>query len=571
MPSNTPPPYGGTLVDLLATPERAAQLNAELGPLPSWPLSARQLCDLEMLAGGWFSPLTGFMNQADYQAVLDRKQLANGTAWPLPICLDVDKTTAKDLSTCDRLVLRDPEGVALAVLTIEDKWTPDLSAEAKAVFGTDDANHPGVAGLLHKTQPVCLGGALECLQLPVQLDFADLRLNPKGLRAEFAKRGWEKIAVFQTRSSIHKAQQHMCSQLMEENDCALLISPKIGMPDPGENKHYALVRSYQAILDRFPGDQVMLNLLPLASRMAGPREALLHAIVQQNAGCTHFIAGPDLASPPDGTGPRPYYGPYEARDFLTNQKTDLAIQVLPVNRTVYLPGDDRFEDEKKVVPGKATWTLSGSDLSDMLQRGMDLPTWFTWPEVEHELRAIQPPRAKQGLTVFFTGLPSSGKSTVARGLRVRLLELGGRQVTLLDGDVVRSHLSKKLGFSKEDRDINIRRIGFVASEITKNGGVAICAPIAPYNAHRQDVREMVTARGGYVLIHIATPLEACEQRDRKGLYKLAREGIVKEFTGISDPYEIPEDADLALDTAEMTPEASVDAVMQVLREKGFIA
>lgn len=563
-------PHGGALVELVTPPHRARELKKAFGDLPSWTLTPRQYGDLEMLAIGGFSPLTGFLNRTDYEAVLERGRLADGTLWPLPICLDLPEDIAQELETNSRLVLRDSEGVALGVLTVTDVWQPDLEQEAEAVYGTADLRHPGVAQLRRKTLPFYAGGLLECVQQPEELDFPGLRLTPAELRKSFAENGWKRIVAFQTRGPIHRAQHELTTRVMKQLDAALLINPVIGIPDPGENKHYALVRSLRAALQHFPDNAVQLSLLPLASRLAGPREALLHAIIQQNNGCTHVIAGPELASPPDGSSPRPFYGPYEARDYLVSNQKELSIQVAPVERMVFLPGDDRFALENEVSPNKATWTLYRRDLVDMLERGMDLPSWFTWPEVEVELRTISPPLSEQGFTVFVTGLPSSGKSTIARMLRVRLLEFGGRQVTLLDGDVVRTHLSKKLGFSKEDRDINIRRIGFVASEITKNGGVAICAPIAPYDALRKDVREMISARGGFVLIHVSTPLEVCEQRDRKGLYAKARAGLIKEFTGISDPYEEPEDAELAIDTSKRTPSECVDTVIAVLRKRGFL-
>ena len=350
----------------------------------------------------------------------------------------------------------------------------------------------------------------------------------------------------------------------------LLIHPVVGMTKPGDVDHYTRVRCYQAVLARYPQHTVKLSLLPLAMRMGGPREALWHATIRKNFGCTHFIVGRDHAGPgADKTG-RPFYGPYDAQELLSKHQEELGVTMVPFQNMVYLEEQDAYFPEDEVPAGARTLNLSGTELRRRLADGRDIPKWFTFPEVARELIRSYPPRRNQGLTVFFTGLSGSGKSTIANVLLIKFLEMGGRPVTLLDGDIVRTHLSSELGFSKEHRDLNIRRIGFVAAEITKNGGIAICAPIAPYDSVRKDVRAMIESVGGMLLVHVATPLEVCEQRDRKGLYAKARAGIVKQFTGISDPYEVPTDAEVVVDASAVTPEEAAQEILLRLEQMGYI-
>ncbi len=570
MPSHLIEPHGGALVDLMADADRTAELKALAREAPSWTLTPRQTCDLELLLNGGFSPFTGFVAQKDYDSICENMRLADGTIWPIPITLDVDEETAKGLDAGSTLYLRDIEGVPLAALNVEEVWQPDRDREAELVFGTKNPEHPAVAYLQQRSNAWYVGGELEGLQPPVHYDFVPLRRTPAELREQFAGLGWRKVVAFQTRNPLHRAHLELTFRAASQLEASLLIHPVVGMTKPGDVDHYTRVRCYQAVMKHYPRHTAMLSLLPLAMRMGGPREAVLHAIIRKNHGCTHLIVGRDHAGPGSDSSGTPFYGPYDAQELMTQHQGELGIQMVPFKMMVYLEERDEYIPVDEVPEGAKTKSLSGTELRQRLSDGRDIPPWFSFPEVIQELRRTHPPRSEQGFTVFFTGLPSSGKSTLANVLLVKLLEIGGRPITILDGDIVRTHLSSELGFSKEHRDINIRRIGFVASEITKNGGIAVCAPIAPYASVRQDVREMVEAGGGFVLVHVSTPVEVCEQRDRKGLYAKARAGIIKEFTGISDPYEVPEDADLAFDTTDSSPEECVQDVILHLEKEGYI-
>jgi sulfate adenylyltransferase len=564
------PPHGGVLVDLLATPERSAELKEASRDWPSLDLDARQICDLELLANGSFSPLTGFMSQADTESVGERMRLANGVIFPLPINLDVPAALAEKLDVGGMLALRDPEGVMLAALHVEDIWTPDREKLAAQAFGTTDSKHPGAAHLIQRSNPVFVGGRIEALQLPTHYDYRTMRLTPAEVRASFARRGWRRVVAFQTRNPMHRAHFELTLGAAREAQANLFVQPVVGMTKPGDLDHYTRVRCYQAIFDRYPQQTAMLALLNLAMRMGGPREAVLHAIVRKNHGCTHFIVGRDHAGPgKDSTG-KPFYGPYDAQELLKQHAAEIGVEMVPFQALVYVEDRDSYFPDDKIPAGARSLDLSGTELRRRLTEGLEIPSWFTFPEVAAELRRTHPPRKAQGFTIFMTGLSGSGKSTIANALLVKLLEMGGRPVTLLDGDVVRKHLSSELNFSKEHRDINIRRIGYVASEITKNGGIAICAPIAPYDAVRKEVRAMIAPFGGFALLHVATSLEVCESRDRKGLYAKARAGIVKEFTGISDPYEVPTDAELVIDTDGLSPDEAAQEILLYLEKEGFI-
>jgi sulfate adenylyltransferase len=563
-------PHGGSLVTLLVDADRARELSSGSRDWPSWDLTPRQLCDLELLLNGGFSPLTGFMTRADYDSVCERMRLADGTLWPIPVTLDLPESVARDLGPGDTLALRDPEGVMLAALGVEDVWKPDRIAEAKSVFGSTNREHPGIAHLLEGTNDYYVGGTLEGIQLPAHYDFRTLRLTPAELRAEFARLGWRRVVAFQTRNPMHRAHQELTLRAAKEVEASLLIHPVVGLTKPGDVDHYTRVRCYEALLPRYPHQTAKLSLLNLAMRLAGPREAIWHAIIRKNHGCTHLIVGRDHAGPGVDSKGVPFYGPYDAQELLKQQEAELGVAMVPFKMMVYVENEDRYLPVDEVPEGVRTLSISGTELRERLADGREIPEWFSFPEVARELRRTRPPRHRQGFTVFFTGLSGSGKSTIANALLVKFLEMGGRPVTLLDGDIVRKHLSSELGFSKEHRDINIRRIGFVASEITKNGGIAICAPIAPYDSIRQENRALIEPLGGYILVHVATPLEVCEQRDRKGLYAKARAGIIKEFTGISDPYEPPQDADVVIDTTDTTPEEAARRIILYLEKEGYI-
>ena len=458
----------------------------------------------------------------------------------------------------------------LAALHVEEVWQPDRLAEAKAVFGTTSKEHPGVAYLLDRVNPCYVGGTLEGIRLPSHYDFSELRLTPAETRSEFVRLGWERIVAFQTRNPMHRAHLELTLRAAKQVKAGILIHPSVGMTKPGDVDHYTRVRCYRALLPHYPNSEAKLALLPLAMRMAGPREALWHAIIRKNYGCTHLIVGRDHAGPGNDSNGTPFYGPYDAQALLQKHQQEIAVEMVPFKAMVYLKDRDRYEPDDEVPKDAKVMTVSGTELRRHLNRGEKIPDWFTFPEVAAELGRTHKPRLEQGFTLFFTGLSGAGKSTIANVLLVKFLEMGGRPVTLLDGDIVRRHLSSELGFSKEHRDLNIRRIGFVASEITKNGGIAICAPIAPYDSARKEVRAMIAPLGGFVLIHMATPLEVCEQRDRKGLYAKARSGIVQQFTGISDPYEAPADAEIVIDTTRLSAEEAADNVFAYLERERFV-
>ena len=535
-----------------------------------WILSDRQICDLELILNGGFEPLNGFLGKRDFESVINDFRLEDGTLWPIPITLDVSIEFAELLSNGDSITLKDKEGFSLAIMKISDIWEPDRAKEATLVFGTNDDKHPGVNHLLNESNPIYIGGNLKCIDLPHHYDYKNLRHSPKALKKKFQEMGWNKIVAFQTRNPLHRAHVEMTLKAIKELDANLLIHPVVGMTKPGDVDHYTRVRCYNHVLDRYPDNSAILSLLPLAMRMGGPREALLHAIIRKNYGCTHLIVGRDHAGPGNDKNGKPFYGPYDAQNIIEKYKDEIGIQMVPFKFLVYLPDQDSYKPIDEVPDGVNYKTISGSELRKHLDEGTNIPEWFTYKEVAKELQRSNPPKEKRGFTIFFTGLSGSGKSTLANGLMVKLLENGNRPVTLLDGDIVRTHLSSELGFSKEHRSLNVRRIGFVASEITKNKGIAICAPIAPYKKDRRSNRDLISKLGGYIEIHVSTSIEKCEERDAKGLYKLAREGVIKEFTGISDPYEAPENAEIVIDSSGVKPEKLVDKIYNQIHELGYI-
>ncbi len=563
-------PHGGRLVDLLVPEAERAALKRAAVALPSWDLAPRQLCDFELLANGAFSPLDGFMGRADHERVCREMRLADGTLWPMPVTLDVSREFAAKLAGAKQIALRDPEGVMLGVIEIAEMWEPDREVEARAVFGTLDTRHSGVDHLLNRTHPVYVGGRVRALELPHHYDFRHVRATPREVRAGFEQLGWTRIVAFQTRNPMHRAHLELTFRAAQIAEANLLIHPVVGMTKPGDIDHYTRVRCYEKLIAHYPAQTTQLSLLHLAMRMGGPREALWHAIIRKNHGCSHFIVGRDHAGPGNGSDGKPFYGPYDAQELVARHQDELGIRMVPFQEMVYVQERAQYVPADEVKPGETVLNLSGTELRRRLHEGLDIPDWFTYPEVVEELRHTHPPRHRQGFTVFFTGLSGAGKSTIANALLVRLLELGTRPVTLLDGDIVRKHLSSELGFSKEHRNLNVQRIGFVASEIVKNGGIALCAPIAPYAESRKTAREMVGQYGAFIEVHVATPLEVCETRDRKGLYALARAGKIKEFTGISDPYEVPEVPELRIDTSDIGPDEAVQRIVLKLEALGLI-
>ena len=563
-------PHGGELKDLYMSEGKADAEKQKARDYKSWDLTQRQICDLDLLTNGAFSPLEGFLGKDDYESVCDDMRLASGVLWPIPVTLDVSESFASDIETGDTIGLRDPEGVLLATLEVSDIWTPDLTSEAERVYGTTDDLHPAVAYLKNTSNPVYIGGRVRGIEPPTYYDFKLLRDTPSELRGRFRKLGWRKIVAFQTRNPLHRAHQELTFRAAREVDANLLIHPVVGMTKPGDIDHFTRVRCYEHILEQYPEQTTQLSLLNLAMRMAGPREALWHAIIRKNYGCTHFIVGRDHAGPGNDKDGNPFYGPYDAQELFKQHEEELDITMVPFKMMVYVENKAEYVPADETEPTDKVLNLSGTEFRRRLREGLDIPEWFSYPSVVEELRRAHPPKHKQGFTVFFTGLSGSGKSTVANALMVKLLEDGSRPVTLLDGDIVRKNLSSELNFSKEHRDLNIQRIGFVASEITKNGGIAICAPIAPYAATRRMVRDVISPVGGFIETFVSTPIEVCEERDRKGLYAKARAGLIKGFTGIDDPYEAPENAEIVIDTAELSPDLAAHRILLTLEKHGYI-
>ena len=538
----------------------------------SWTLTDRQLCDLEMILDGSFAPLDHFMNENDYNQVLEKMRLENGELFPLPIVLDVDEGFSNSLILNEQILLRDKEGFTIAKMTLESKWKPELKKEAQLIYNSIDTAHPAVNFLFNLSGKIYLGGKLEKVNMPIHYDYRQYRISPNELKNKFKKSGWKKIIAFQTRNPMHRAHVEMTFRSMEEFGAKLLLHPVIGQTKVGDINHYTRVRCYEHVMKEYPRNSAVLALLPMAMRMGGPREALLHAIIRKNFGCTHFIIGRDHAGPGFDSNGELFYKPYEAQDLVKKFQREIGINIIPFKLMVYVPKEKKYRELDGLEPNDKYKMISGTELRRRLDEGEKIPKWFSYPDIAKELRKSILPINKRGFTIFFTGLSGSGKSTLANGLLIKLLEEGSRPVTILDGDIVRTHLSSELGFSKEHRSLNVQRIGYVASEITKNGGIAICAPIAPYEIDRDLNKKLISKVGGYIEIYVSTSLKRCEERDSKGLYKLAREGKIKEFTGISDPYEIPVNSDITIDSdGSVAPEILIENIMEKISDIGYIA
>ena len=534
-------------------------------------MSDRQLCDCEMILDKSFNPLNRFMNKDDYNMVLSNMRLSTGELFPIPITLDVDKEFSDQVNIGEKIILREKEGFKIATMVVESIWEPDLHQESEMVYGTIDYSHPAVNYMFNIGNKVYMGGKIEKIAMPNHYDYRQYRLSPMEAKKKFKDKGWDKIVAFQTRNPLHRAHIEMTLKSMEELDAKLFLHPVVGMTKPGDVDHYTRVRCYEHIIEKYPKDSAMLSLLPLAMRMGGPRETVLHAIIRKNYGCTHIIVGRDHAGPGNDSNGNPFYGPYDAQKLLSEYKQEIGIEIVPFQFMVYTSSDNSYKPLESLDDNEDYQTISGTELRNILDKGDQIPEWFSYPEVAKELKKSRPPLNQRGLTIFFTGLSGSGKSTIANGLLIKLLEDGKRPVTLLDGDIVRTHLSSELGFSKEHRSLNVQRIGFVASEITKNGGIAICAPIAPYEHDRKINRDLISKVGGFIEVFVNTSLEKCEERDSKGLYKLAREGKIKEFTGISDPYEEPKSPEIIINSdGRKSPEDLVDQIFEDLIRMGYL-
>ena len=561
-------PYGGKLVDLLVPAEDVDEVKAYASHLPSLQLSERARCDLELLAVGGFSPLDRFMGQADYQSVLDEMRLADGHIFPMPITLPVDDKEVALLEVGKDVALRDAKNNLLAVMTVEEIYPWNLEEVADKVFGSQDLRHPLVAEM-HRWGKNNISGALRVLQLPPHHDFQDLRMTPAQTRARLEQYDRDVVA-FQTRNPLHRVHEELTKRASEQIDGVLLLHPVVGMTKPGDVDHYTRVRTYKTLAaNYYDADRIVLSLLPLAMRMAGPREALWHALIRRNYGANHLIVGRGHAGPGKDSQGRPFYGPYDAQELVTRFSDELGVKMVPFRELRYLPDEDRYEEASRIAPNRETLSISGTQVrNDYLYKGRQLPAWFTRREVAEILSESYPPAHRQGVCIWLTGLSGSGKSTTADVLTILLME-NGRQVTVLDGDVVRTHLSKGLGFSKADRDINIRRIGFVAGEIVRHGGTVICAAVSPYRATRNNVRNLVGSHN-FIEVFVDTPLDVCEDRDVKGLYAKARRGEIKNFTGIDDPYERPQHAEVTLNTVSSTPQKNAHLIVDYLKQRGFI-
>jgi sulfate adenylyltransferase len=564
-------PYGGNkLVNLVVAGSERDELLARASRLPSIKITMRNLCDLELIATGGFSPLDRFMGKADYERVLHEMRLSSGVLFPLPITLTADP---KELPTVgEELVLRNANNDVIAIMTLEEVYHWDAKTEAALAYGSTDAKHPMVSEM-ERWNKVCISGPMKVVNLPKYYDFVELRRTPAQVREILEGMGNDNVVAFQTRNPLHRIHEELTKRAAAQVGGSLLIHPTVGMTKPGDVDHYTRVRIYKALVENYYDKRsTLLSLLPLAMRMAGPKEVLLHAIIRRNHGANHFIVGRDHAGPgKDSTG-KPFYGPYEAQENMRKYEYELGVKMIPFEELVYLPDEDRYVEARDVPPGARTLNISGTQVRDeYLAKGKLLPEWFTRPETAEILREMYPPRHKQGFCIWFTGLSGSGKSATTQVLTSLLLERG-REVTILDGDVVRTHLSKGLGFSKEDRDTNILRIGFVAGEIVQASGAVICAAISPYRAAREEARKMVGEN--FVEVYMDTPVEICEERDVKGLYAKARQALAEGhpmgFTGVDDPYEPPIAPEITLKGYGASPEENARKIIAYLEEQGFL-
>ena len=558
-------PHGETLVSFHLSADELSEYSELSNNISSLTLSLKQQCDLEMISNGAFSPLSTFNNQKDYEEILLNNKLSNGLVWPIPIVLDVPDQFLKSLDKNEYISLRNTEGFLLAILKVKEFWAPNKKEEANLVFKSNDPNHPGVDYLFNHTNNNYISGELVPIHENKYFDFTHLRKSPQEVRDFFRFNNWKDVIAFQTRNPMHRAHYELTKLAMDEHNSKLLIHPVIGMSKPGDIDHFTRVKCYQHIIKYYPENSVELSLINLAMRMAGPKEALWHAIIRKNYGCNRIIIGRDHAGPGVNAEGKPYYQPYDAQELIAQYQEELEIKMVPFKEMVFAKNKKTFLPLDKIEQNDPIEKLSGTQFKELLQQRTEIPNWYSFPEVIHELRKRFPKLHNQGLTVFFTGLSGAGKSTLANAIMYKLMETEDRPITLLDGDIVRQHLSSELGFSKEDRDIHVKRIGYVASEITKHGGVAICAPIAPYSNTRKVVRNMIDEVGSFVEIHVATPLSVCEERDTKGLYKQARAGKILDFTGVSDPYEEPENPEITVDTSDITVEESSALILDKLR------
>ncbi|MCK5436516.1 MAG: bifunctional sulfate adenylyltransferase/adenylylsulfate kinase [Desulfobulbaceae bacterium] len=565
-------PHGGQLVNLFCPWDKAEDFKKESIEYPSLNLDSSRLFDLELLMNGGFSPLRGFMTRREYESVLKNNTLPNGLIWPIPIYLDVPEERARELETGEKIALRDTEGFMLGVMTVSDVWKPDKTKEALRIYGTESPDHPGVARLFNSVKEWYVGGEITGTADPIHFDYKMLRMSPHETRNLFRKLGWRKIVAFEAHGPLHNAHKEMTLKAAMEHGANIFLNPIVGLTHPSDLDHYTRVRCYEAIIRNYPPDSVVLSLLPLAMRLAGPREALWHAIIRKNYGCSHFMVAENHADPHSFSDKKLFYPCNAAQQYVADHEQATGVKMVEMKKMVYIPAKAQYLplDECKAEESHTFQELSAVELKRRLDADLDIPAWYSPPEVVEVLKKAYPPRSKRGFSIFLTGLSGSGKSTLAKVLMSRFMQIGERPVTLLDGDIVRKNLSSELGFSRHHRELNITRIGFVASEIAKNGGIAICAPIAAIADARLHNRNLISSYGGYIEVYVSTPLEVCEMRDRKGLYAKARAGILKGFTGIDDPYEIPANPEVTVDTSTITPYEATQEIMLYLKKEGYL-
>ena len=552
---------------IITDPEEVSGFWEKSLVLPRLNLSDRQLLDLELILNGGFHPLKGFLNEEDYNSVVDKMRLKNGALWPMPIMLDVEASLSYKMG--EEVLLCDKYGNPIAIMTIESKFRPDKEHEALQVFNTKDPTHPGVHQLFREVKELYIGGPARGIGFSPKYDFKELRFHPHELKQWFKDNSWDKVVAFQTRNPTHRAHFELMSSSAKAIGGKVLMHPVVGLTKPGDIDYITRVRSYKRLHEKYMKNFAKLALLPLAMRMGGPRETLWHALIRKNYGATHFIVGRDHAGPGRDSAGKEFYGPYDAQELVKAYEKEIGIKIVPQKEHVYVEELDAYLPEEDVDPRHTVRSISGTEFRKMLAEGKDIPSWFSFPEVIDELRKSVH-HNKAGIVIFFTGLSGSGKSTISNILATKLLEIQNRKITILDGDVVRQNLSKDLGFSREDRDTNIERIGFVANEIARHGGIAICAAIAPYAEARDKNRMVISKNGTYIEVYVSTPLKVCMERDTKGFYKKVAAGKMSGFTGVNDPYEVPENPEIILDTEKYDPEKCADIIIEFLRPDNLI-
>jgi sulfate adenylyltransferase len=545
-------------------------------------VNGRLLCDLELLVTGAFSPLDGFLKEADYNSVVENVRLTTGEVWPMPIVYRIPQEKESFYRENEKVVLTDQTNLPIAILHVEEIYKPDLHKECKLAYGTTDTNHPFVKEVLSNTAILHIGGRVESIQSPLHFDFSELRMTPEKVKSEIKKRGWTRVVGFQTRNPMHRSHQQLTLRARREliaedgatgNTTGILIHPVVGVTQACDVNYHTRVKCYKQLLNHYEKNTCMLSLIPLSMRMAGPREALWHALIRKNYGCTHFIVGRDHAGPSYKTKEgESFYGPYDSHQMVEKYGPEIGIKVIMSKAIVYVKETQVYMALDEVPSNHTVESISGTQQRQMLQNGEEIPSWFTYPEIADTLRVDYPSNNQKGFCIYLVGLSGSGKSTLASAVFSHLQEkLPGRKISILDGDIVRQNLSKGLGFSREDRSVNVRRIGYVASEIVKHGGICLSANIAPYQEDRDANRALISPHGAYVEVFVDTPLEVCEARDCKGLYKLAREGKIKEFTGISDPFEKPTQPEVTINSTGISDmHYGVEQIYKYLSDQGFV-